>query len=139
MLIHMFILQGRFFLSFQFLCCIQRNSSCLISEQLGRKDFSVEQLSVNFYVRYYVNIFIKNSCNNSISINQYILSFNLIAIYIKKKPQLLQAHNQDFFRAVEFFWNQGISINIHLQHKKEKPRREKSSGFFTWKLLKIAF
>ena len=47
--------------------------------------------------------------------------------------------NQEFFRAWESSWNQGTSIKIHLQHKKEKPRREKISGFFAWKLLKIAF
>ena len=51
----------------------------------------------------------------------------------------LQASNQEFFRAGEFSWNQDTSINIHLQHKKEKPRREKISGFFAWKLLEIAF
>ena len=47
--------------------------------------------------------------------------------------------NQEFFRERECSWNQGTSINIHLQHKKEKPRREKISVFFAWKLLKIAF
>ena len=30
-------------------------------------------------------------------------------------------------------------MKIHLQHKKEKPRREKITDFFAWKLLKIAF
>ena len=39
-----FILKGRFLPSFQFLCCIQRNPSRIISKQLGRKDFSMEQL-----------------------------------------------------------------------------------------------
>ena len=57
------ILQGRFFPSLQFLCCIQRNPSRLISKQLGRKDFSVEQVSVDSYM------FICKQ-KNSISINQ---------------------------------------------------------------------
>ena len=62
------ILQGRFFPSLQFLCCIQRNPSRLISKQLGRKDFSVEQVSVDSYM------FICKQ-KNSISINQQILTF----------------------------------------------------------------
>ena len=41
--------------------------------------------------------------------------------------------------AGEVSWNYAILINIHLQHKKEKPRRENISDFFAWKLLKIAF
>ena len=49
-----------------------------------------------------------------------------------------QGRRQEFFRAGEVSWNQGASINIDLQHQKEKPRREKVSGFFTWKLLKIS-
>ena len=40
-----------------------------------------------------------------------------------------QARNQEFFRAGEFSSNKGTSINIHLQHEKERPRREKSTGF----------
>ena len=46
-----FILQGRFFPSFQFLCSIQRNPSCIISKLLGRKDFSMEQLPIDSYIR----------------------------------------------------------------------------------------
>ena len=42
-----FILQGRFFPSYQFLCRIQRNLSRLDSKQLGRKDFSMEQLQID--------------------------------------------------------------------------------------------
>ena len=57
------ILQRKFFPSFQFLCCIQRNPSRLISKQLGRIDFSVEQLSVDSYM-----LLCKQK--NSISINQ---------------------------------------------------------------------
>ena len=47
--------------------------------------------------------------------------------------------NQEFFRAGEFSWNKGTSINIDLQHKIEKPRMVKICGLFAWKLLKIAF
>ena len=32
------------------LCCIQRNPSCLISKQLGKKDFSIEQLPTDSYI-----------------------------------------------------------------------------------------
>ena len=39
-----------FFPSFQFLCCIQRNPSYLISKQLRRKDFSMEQLPNDSYM-----------------------------------------------------------------------------------------
>ena len=49
MFIYKFILQGRFFPSFQFLCCIQRNPSHITSKQLGRKDFSLEQLPIDSY------------------------------------------------------------------------------------------
>ena len=41
------ILQGRFFPCFQFLCCIQKNPSRLISKQLGRKDISMEQVPID--------------------------------------------------------------------------------------------
>ena len=58
-----FILQGRFFPSFQFICCIQSNPSHIISKQPGRKDFSMEQLPIDYY---------KLLCKqkNSISISQ---------------------------------------------------------------------
>ena len=61
-----FLLQGKFFLSFQFLCCIQWNPSCLTSKQLGRKDFSMEQLPIDSY---------SNLCKykNSISIDKKTL------------------------------------------------------------------
>ena len=52
---------------------------------------------------------------------------------------MLQARNQEFFRAGEFSWNQGTFIKIHLQHKKEKHGREKITNFFAWKLIKRAF
>ena len=54
---------GRFFPSFQFLCCIQKNPSRLISKKLGRKDFSMEQLSIDFSMLPYKQ-------KNSISITQ---------------------------------------------------------------------
>ena len=46
-----------------FLCCMKRNPSSIISKQLGRKDFSMEQLPVDSY---------KLLCKqkNYISINQ---------------------------------------------------------------------
>ena len=47
--------------------------------------------------------------------------------------------NQEFFRAGELSWNQDTFIKNQLQHKKEKPRREKITDFLAWKLLKIAF
>ena len=53
----------RFFSSFQFLCCIQRSASHIISKQLGRKYFSMKQLPNDSY---------KLLCKqkNSISISQ---------------------------------------------------------------------
>ena len=44
-----FILQKSFFQSLQFLCCIQRNPSGIISKKCGRKDFSMEQLPIDSY------------------------------------------------------------------------------------------
>ena len=37
--------------------------------------------------------------------------------------------NQDFFRAGESSWKEGTSIKIHLQHDKERHRREKLSVY----------
>ena len=42
---------------------------------------------------------------------------------------------QDFFRAGEFFWNQGTSINNHLQHEKERTQG-KISFFFLLETFK---
>ena len=61
---------------FQFLCCIQRNPSLLISKHLGRKYFSMEQLQIDSYM-----LLCKE--DNSFSINHYILAFNLLAIETK--------------------------------------------------------
>ena len=47
---------------------------------------------------------------------------------------LQQARNQEYFRAGEFPSNLGTSKNIHLQHEKERPRREEVYGFFYFKL-----
>ena len=44
-------------------CCIQKNPSRLISKKLGRKDFSMEQLSIDFSMLPYKQ-------KNSISITQ---------------------------------------------------------------------
>ena len=41
-----------------------------------------------------------------------------------------QARNQEFFRTGEFSSNYGTLINIHLQHEKERSRREKIYQFF---------
>ena len=57
-------------------------------------------------------------------------------IWLLTLHQSLQARNQDFFRVREFSWNQGTSINIHLQHQKEKSRRIKISRFFALETLK---
>ena len=45
-----FILKGRLFSSFQFRYFFQRNPSRLISKQLGRNDFSMEQLPIDSYM-----------------------------------------------------------------------------------------
>ena len=58
-----FILQGRFFPSFQLLCGIKRNPSRIISKHLGKKGFSMEQLPIDSYILLYKQ-------KNSISINQ---------------------------------------------------------------------
>ena len=58
-----FILLGRSVPSFQFLCCTQSNRSRLTLKQLGRKDFSMEQLPINFYMLLWKQ-------KNTISINQ---------------------------------------------------------------------
>ena len=42
---------------------------------------------------------------------------------------------RNFFRAGECSWNQGTSINIHLQHEIKRPRMEKISGFFRLETL----
>ena len=51
----------------------------------------------------------------------------------------MQTRNQEFFKAEEFSWNEGTTINIHLQHKKGRFRREEISGLFALKLLQILF
>ena len=48
---------------------------------------------------------------------------------------LRQARNQEFFRARELFWNQGVLVNIHLQHEKKGPA-EKKYPFFCLETLK---
>ena len=47
----------------------------------------------------------------------FIVLFPLV--FLKKLRN--QAHNQEFFRPGKFSWNQGTSINIHLQHEKKDP------------------
>ena len=53
----------------------------------------------------------------------------LILPNISRSKGNQQARNQEVFRAGEFCSNQGISINIHLQREKERPRREKNLPF----------
>ena len=49
----------------------------------------------------------------------------------------LQARNYEFYRAEEdFSWNKGTSINIHLQHEKERSRKEKNLRFVRLETLK---
>ena len=59
---------------------------------------------------------------------QYGCQFNVIGLS-KKQQTSKKARNQGFFRAGEFSWNQGTSINDLLQQEKERSRREKSSVF----------
>ena len=40
-----------------------------------------------------------------------------------------QTRNQEFLKAREVSWNQGTSINNHLQHEKERSQRQKSPLF----------
>ena len=46
-----------------------------------------------------------------------------------------QARNLEFFRVGKFSWNWWTSINNHVQHEKERPRREKIQ-FFLLETLK---
>ena len=41
----------KIFPSFQFLCCIQRNPSCLISKQLGRKGFQWSNFQLDMFIK----------------------------------------------------------------------------------------
>ena len=43
--------------------------------------------------------------------------------------QLIETRNQELSLVVEFSCNQGTSINNHLQHKKERPRRKNLQVF----------
>ena len=87
-----FILQGRFFPSFQFLCSIQRNPSHIISKQLGRKNVLMEELPIDSY---------KLLCKqkNSISIINKFLVFVLIAI----KQKILASIALYIFRLFTFY------------------------------------
>ena len=55
---------------------------------------------------------------------------NLVTQKFVDINKIYQVHNQEFFRIMEFSWNQGTFIKIQLQHKKEKPRKEKIPNFF---------
>ena len=51
----------------------------------------------------------------------------------------IQTRNQDFFRAGEFSWNQGTSINISSATHERKALQEKNMDFFLLETLKITF
>ena len=60
----------------QFLCCIQSNTSFLISKQLGRKDFSMMQLSMDsfsfsIYVPSGYKLFQPNLCLGEAELDSY--------------------------------------------------------------------
>ena len=48
--------------------------------------------------------------------------------------EMLQARNQEFFRAKKFSWNQSNLIKNNVQHVKESTRREKLSAGNSQKL-----
>ena len=54
--------------SFQFRCCTQRKPSSIISKQLWRKDFSMEQIPID-------SNWLLSKQKNSISVNQWMYSF----------------------------------------------------------------
>ena len=56
---------------------------------------------------------------------------NQLAYY---RHYYLQASNQEFFRAVEFFWNQGTLVNIIYNTRKKGSARKKFLFFFPEKL-----
>ena len=66
----------------------------------------------------------------------YGCQFNVMELP-KKQQTSKQASNQEFFRTPEFSSNQVTSINNHLQHKKERPHREKSKVFSPGNSLKF--
>ena len=54
----------------------------------------------------------------------FLLSFIICIVLfplVFLKKLLNQTRNQEFFRPGKFSWNQGTSINIHLQHEKKGP------------------
>ena len=59
---------------------------------------------------------------------QYGCQFSVMELP-KEQQTSKQADNQEFFRAGKFSWNQGTSINNHLQQEKERPHRKKFSFF----------
>ena len=88
-------------------------------------------------------IFVLCKNQNSLYVKQNIFSTgkkkrekNLVTQKFVDINKIYQVHNQEFFRIMEFSWNQGTFIKIHLQHKKEKPRKEKIPNFFCLEILK---
>ena len=81
-----FILQGGFFLSFQYFCCIQRNPSYIISKHLGRKDFqwsSFQLIPVSYYVnnRILFQLVNKSLVCSLIAIKRKILASIVVYIF----------------------------------------------------------
>ena len=86
-------------------------------------NYLYQRLLFNFCI-YFSCIFL---CYPQLKVNSKIMISLLISA---------QARNQEIFRAGDFSWNQGTFIKIQLQHKKEKPRREKITDFFCLETLK---
>ena len=82
----MFILQGKFSPSFQFLCCIQRNPSHIIPKQVGRKDFqwsNFQLIPISYYVnkRILFQLVNKSLVFSLIAIKQKILASIVLYIF----------------------------------------------------------
>ena len=54
-----------------------------------------------------------------------------------KRCDQFQARNQEFFRAGEFSWNYGTSINILSATHEKNPCLGKILFFFSWELLRV--
>ena len=81
------------------------------------------KLSASNAILFQIKVFVKNTKKTTLA--RY---FTKVIVH-----HSFQGRNQEFFRAGEFSWNLGTSINIHLQHDKERPRTEKFPGFWPGK------
>ena len=85
-------ISGKAFSIFQILCFIQKNPSHLISKQLGREDFSIEQLPIDSYILLFQTFsgnsdilvakcmrkyFIKRLCTQIVSLIDHFFTLNL--------------------------------------------------------------